>query len=61
MGDIGGRVRNATPGQQIVIYAHSGVWWIQPFANQPFTRIQSDGSWKSFTHLGTEYADAPGR
>lgn len=56
MGDIGGRVRNATAGQQIVIYAHSGVWWIQPFANQPFTRIQPDGSWKNFTHLGTEYA-----
>jgi hypothetical protein len=56
MDDIEGRVRNAKPGQQIVIYAHSGVWWIQPFINQPFTRIQSDGAWKSSTHLGTEYA-----
>ena len=27
---IAGRVRNAHPGQQIVIYAHSGTWWVQP-------------------------------
>lgn len=56
MDDIEGKVQGAKPGQQIVLYAHSGVWWIQPFANQPFTKIQSDATWKSFTHLGTEYA-----
>ena len=28
---IAGRVRNAHPGQQIVIYAHSGTWWVQPW------------------------------
>ena len=56
MDDIEGRVQGAKPGQQIVLYAHSGVWWIQPFANQPFTKIQSDSTWKSFTHLGTDYA-----
>jgi hypothetical protein len=56
MDEIEGRVQNAAPGQQIVLYAHSGVWWIQPFANQPFTRIEADSTWKSFTHLGTEYA-----
>jgi hypothetical protein len=27
---ISGRVRNARPKQQIVIYVHSGVWWVQP-------------------------------
>jgi len=27
---ISGRVRNARPNQQIVIYAHSGQWWMQP-------------------------------
>ncbi len=54
--EISGRVQGATPGQQIVLYARSGVWWIQPFANQPFTRIRSDGSWSTNTHLGTEYA-----
>jgi PAS domain-containing protein len=25
-----GRVRNARPKQQVVIYAHSGQWWVQP-------------------------------
>jgi hypothetical protein len=28
---IAGRVRNAHPGQQIVIYAHSGTWRVQPW------------------------------
>jgi hypothetical protein len=53
---IEGRVSDARPDQQIVLYAHSGVWWIQPFANRPFTKIQADSTWKNSTHLGTEYA-----
>jgi hypothetical protein len=28
---IAGRVRNAYPRQQIVTYAHSGTWWVQPW------------------------------
>jgi len=28
---IAGRVRNAHPRQPIVIYAHSGTWWVQPW------------------------------
>ena len=56
MDEISGRVQNASAGRQIVLYARSGVWWIQPFANQPFTRVQPDSTWKSFTHLGTDYA-----
>ena len=54
--DIEGRVRNARPGQQIVLYARWGPWWVQPFADQPFTRIQPDSKWRSSTHFGTEYA-----
>jgi hypothetical protein len=53
---IEGRVTDAGPDQQIVLYAHSGVWWVQPFANRPFTKIQADSTWKNSTHLGTEYA-----
>lgn len=53
---IEGRASGAGPGQQIVLYARSGVWWIQPFTIQPFTRIQADSTWKNSTHLGTEYA-----
>ena len=56
MDAIEGRVRNAQAGQQIVLYARSGVWWIQPLANQPYTKIQSDSTWRNLTHLGTEYA-----
>jgi hypothetical protein len=56
MGDIEGRVTGLSPGQQIVLYARSEVWWIQPFTNAQFTRIQPDSTWKNSTHLGTEYA-----
>jgi len=53
---IEGRATDAEPDQRIVLYAHSGVWWIQPFADRPFTKIQADSTWKNSTHLGTEYA-----
>jgi hypothetical protein len=53
---IEGNVRNAKPGQHIVLYAHSGLWWVQPVASQTTTSILPDGSWKNSTHLGTEYA-----
>jgi len=52
---IAGRIEGAKSGQKIVLYAKSGVWWIQPFLNDPFTEIQSDGTWQNSTHLGTEY------
>jgi len=29
---ISGRIRDAHPGQQIVNYAHSGTWWVLPWA-----------------------------
>lgn len=53
---IEGRVRGARPGQRIVLYARSGAWYVQPFADQPFTDIQPDATWKNSTHLGTDYA-----
>ena len=56
MDAIEGRATNTRPGEQIVLYARSGVWWIQPLANQPYTKIQSDSTWRNLTHLGTEYA-----
>jgi hypothetical protein len=31
VGTIFGRVKNARPNQQIVTYAHSGQWWVQPW------------------------------
>src|SRR6516225_4197709 len=53
MAFIEGRATGAKPGEQIVLYAHSGIWWIQPFASQPNTKIQPDSSWSNSTHLGT--------
>ena len=54
---IEGRVKNAQPEQQIVLFARSGaLWWVQPLIEQPLTTIAQDSTWKSETHLGTEYA-----
>ncbi len=56
LGTIQGRVTGAGPGQRIVLFAKAGVWWVQPFENQPFTLIHPDSTWSSQTHLGTDYA-----
>lgn len=53
---IAGRVRNASPGQQIVIYAHSGTWWVQPWPDHALIPIQADSTFSTQTHLGFEYA-----
>lgn len=53
---IKGRVTSAQSDQVVVLYAHSGAWYVQPWADKPFTKIESDSTWTSETHLGTEYA-----
>ena len=53
---IQGRVIRGRPDQFIVLFAKSGSWYVQPFVDQPFTRINPDLTWRSATHLGTEYA-----
>jgi len=53
---VSGRVRGAHANQRIVLFARSGGWWVQPFRTRPFTSIDADSTWKSTTHLGTEYA-----
>jgi hypothetical protein len=53
---IQGRVTGARPGQQIVLYAKTGTWWVQPIANEPFTGIHSDSTWINSIHAGTDYA-----
>jgi len=54
--DVQGSARGAQPGQRVVLYARSGIWWVQPLAVAPFTPVQSDLTWKSKTHPGTAYA-----
>src|SRR5580704_6967075 len=52
IGEIDGRVAGARDGQQIVMYTRSwGLWWVQPFANQPFTKIQNGSTWSGQIHL----------
>jgi hypothetical protein len=53
---ISGRVEGAAPNQQIVVYARSGPWWVQPWPDKPFIPIQADHTWSTPTHLGFEYA-----
>ena len=53
---IAGRVSGARAGQRVVVYARSGVWWVQPFTEQPFTPIQANSEWSTVTHLGDKYA-----
>ena len=55
---IEGRATGSRPGQRIVLFARSGagVWWVQPFADQPYTAIGNESRWTNSTHLGTEYA-----
>jgi signal transduction histidine kinase len=53
---IKGYVKGASSEQKIVLYARSGDWYVQPFADQPLTKIQPDSTWSNQTHLGTEYA-----
>ena len=53
---ISGRVSGARPGNRIVLFARSGLWWVQPFTVRPFTDIAGDASWTNSIHMGTEYA-----
>ena len=56
-GTISGRVIAAQPEHRVVLYARSGgAWYVQPYADRPFTTVQADSTWTSQTHLGTEYA-----
>jgi PAS domain S-box-containing protein len=53
---IEGRVIGARPGERIVLFAYWGLWYVQPFADRPFTTIRPDSKWQNWTHLGTQYA-----
>ena len=53
---ISGRVIGGRAGQRIVLFAKSGIWWVQPTVDEPFTAIQPDSTWTNSTHPGTEYA-----
>ena len=53
---IQGRVKGAQRGQRIVLFARSGMWWVQPVADRPFTTILQNSTWNNSTHPGSAYA-----
>ena len=53
---IEGVVTGAKAGQRVVLYAKSGVWWVQPTFDEPFTPIRDGSQWKGKTHPGSAYA-----
>jgi len=57
-GDIAGRVIGLPNPQdyKILIYAHTDQWFVQPMVVTPLTDIDSDGTWRNWTHLGLEFA-----
>jgi hypothetical protein len=55
-GTIEGRAIGARPGQQIVLFAKSNQWWVQPNSKEPFTAIARDSRFSNSIHLGVEYA-----
>ena len=54
---IGGSVRGVdTRKCKVVIFAHTDVWYVQPYRADPDTPVGEDGRWENDTHLGREYA-----
>lgn len=53
---IAGRVEGARPGDRIVVFARSGLWYVQPYLLNPFTAIGDDATWSASIHFGSEYA-----
>jgi hypothetical protein len=53
---IAGRVTGIARDHRVVLYARSGLWWVQPTTAQPFTTVQPDATWENITHLGSQYA-----
>lgn len=56
LASVRGQAWGATKEHRIVLFAKSGIWWIQPFATKPFTAIRQNTTWENITHVGTEYA-----
>jgi predicted nucleotide-binding protein len=55
-GTIAGTITGGTRGCKVVLFAHGDVWYVQPWTNHRYTNIEHDNTFRSMTHLGTEYA-----
>jgi hypothetical protein len=56
-GIIGGKVEGIKDpnAYKVVLYVRTDKWYVQPHTAQPFTPVESDGSWSASIHLGSEY------
>jgi hypothetical protein len=54
--EIAGRAKGAGPGQRVILYARSGLWWVQPMADKAITPLDSQSEWSNHTHPGSAYA-----
>jgi len=41
---------------KVVIFAHTNTWYVQPYIDSSDTDIRDDNTWRTETHLGSEYA-----
>jgi len=55
-GDIAGVVKNAPAGSKVVLYSFGDTWYVQPYANAPFTEIGKDGKFSATIHGGYKFA-----
>jgi hypothetical protein len=54
---IAGTVKGVNFSQhKILLYARTNKWYVQPYADSPYTMINQQGKWTADTHLGSEYA-----
>lgn len=56
METIAGSVTGNCRDCKVVLFAKGDVWYVQPWSNSPFTEVDSNGTWRNDTHLGTEYS-----
>jgi hypothetical protein len=41
---------------KVLLYVRTNQWYVQPYADSPYTHIDGKGKWTSDTHMGAEYA-----
>lgn len=57
MATIAGKVSGVNSNEfKVVIFSRTNTWYVQPYANAPYTSIDALGKWETQTHLGDEYA-----
>ncbi len=55
-GDIRGIAHNVPARSRVVIYSLGNTWYVQPYADAPFTDINKNGQWSANIHGGYQFA-----